>query len=186
MSLEDRLWIALSAKRKPVGNKLREQIYKQYWGYLMGVALRYISDQDMASMVVNDSFLKIFTHLDRFQCADRKQFKNALKGWMSKVTVRTALNAIRREKSRAHHEAQYDLQFTEISIVLPDHLHLDGIWDLIHALPDQYKNVFILYEVEGFNHDEIAALLGLSSSSSRVYLTRAKEQLRNLYRTLMT
>lgn len=151
----------------------------------MGVALRYIPDRDLAGMIVNDSFLKIFTHISGFRCDDRENFGKALKGWMAKITVRMALNEIRKHKSRRPHEPLTMENKESFSITLPDHLHMEDILELINTLPENYKKVFVLYEIEGFNHDEIGALMAISASSSRVYLTRAKEKLRMLYRTLM-
>ncbi|MCX6220505.1 MAG: hypothetical protein NTZ69_05915 [Bacteroidia bacterium] len=48
-------------------------------------------------------------------------------------------------------------------------------------MPHFHKTVFCLYEIEGYSHDEIAEQLGIPASSSRVYLTRAKQQLRELF-----
>jgi RNA polymerase sigma-70 factor (ECF subfamily) len=59
-------------------------------------------------------------------------------------------------------------------------LTAEDILALLAQLPTQYRIVFNLYELEGYSHEEIAGQLGLSVSTSRVYLTRAKEQLGRL------
>lgn len=185
MNTDNDLVEVLSKDWQNIGDKLRERIYKHYWGYLMGVALRYIPDRDIASMVVNDSFMKIFINLDSFECTDRANFNKVLKGWMAKITARTALNELRKHKAGTLQEpltAEHDWRF---QVMLPDRLHIENIWDLINTLKPNYRKVFTLYEVEGFNHDEIAEMMGITASSSRVYLTRAKERLKTLYRALM-
>jgi RNA polymerase sigma factor (sigma-70 family) len=151
----------------------------------MGVALRYISDRDTAGMVVNDSFMKIFANLDSFECRDPENFNKILKGWMAKITARTALNEIRKNKVNALEEPLTDDHHGQFPVLLQDNLHIENVWELINNLAPNYRRVFTLYEIEGFNHDEIADLMGITASSSRVYLGRAKETLKMLYRTLM-
>lgn len=175
----------LSRDWQNIGDKLRERIYKHYWGYLMGVALRYVSDRDTAGMVVNDSFMKIFSSLNTFECTDLENFNKILKGWMAKITARTALNEIRKHKASTLQEPLTDEHDWRFPVMLQDNLHVENVWDLINNLSPNYRKVFTLYEIEGFNHDEIAELMGITASSSRVYLVRAKEKLKMLYRTLM-
>ena len=67
------------------------------------------------------------------------------------------------------------------SQVYDDNLNVADIMGLLNKLLPMHKTVFNLYEIEGFNHEEIAEMLEIPSSSSRVYLTRAKEKLRSLY-----
>jgi len=185
LSTDNDLVEVLSRDWHNIGDKLRERIYKHYWGYLMGVALRYVSDRDTAGMVVNDSFMKIFSNLKSFQCADMANFNKILKGWMAKITARTALNELRKYKANTLQEPLTDELDWRFPVMLQDNLHVENVCDLINNLHPNYRKVFTLYEIEGFSHDEIAELMGITASSSRVYLVRAKEKLKMLYRTLM-
>lgn len=185
LSTDTDLIEVLSGNRQHIGDKLRERIYKHYWGYLMGVALRYVSDRDTAGMVVNDSFMKIFSNLDTFECTDRKNFNKVLKGWMAKITARTALNELRSRKARSFQEPLTEDAEWQCPVMLEDSLHVENVWTLINNLRPNYRKVFTLYEVEGFSHDEIAEMMGITPSSSRVYLARAKEKLKMLYQHLM-
>ncbi len=182
---ETELLELLSKDWKSLGDKFRVRFYKHYWGYLMGVALRYVADRDTACMIVNDSFMKIFSNLHTFTCNDWPNVNKMLKGWMAKITVRTALNEIRKHKKINMHEELCEERSKMHSATVQDVFHEEYLLKLINSLNPAYKNVFMLYEVEGFSHDEIAELLGISPSSSRVYLTRAKEKLKSLYRTIM-
>ncbi len=185
METDNDLIEVLSRNWRNIGDKLIERMYKNYWGYLMGVALRYVSDRDIAGMVVNDSFMKIFSNLDKFQCADPANFSKLLKGWMAKITARTALNELRKYKTGLFQEIHTSDEEGRFPVMLQDNLVVENVWSLINNLKPSYKKVFTLYEVEGFSHDEIAELMGITASSSRVYLLRAKEKLKTLYRTLM-
>ena len=137
-------------------------------------------------MIVNDSFMKIFSNLHTFRCDDKPNITKMLKGWMSKITVRTALNEIRKNKREDMHEELSEKHDSKLHITTSDDIfYQENVLKLLDSLNPTYRRVFMLYEIEGFNHDEIAELLGISPSSSRVYLTRAKEKLKISYNTLM-
>lgn len=165
--------------------RLRERIYKHYWGYLMGVALRYVSDRHLAKSVVNDSFIKIFKHAATFVCDDKNNFNRMFKAWMTKITVRTALNELRKKDTNPFAEELTDSHPSFPKVNHQNELNAEDIMGLLDRLRPMHKTVFLLYEIEGFDHNEIGQIMGISTSSSRVYLVRAKEKLRELYRTLM-
>lgn len=161
--------------------RIEERIYIYYWGYLMGVATRYIKDRDAAQEVVNDSFVKAFKSMYSFnRVDDLDEFKKTFKAWLAKITVRTALDKIRIHKSPLSFVESYEnlyVDHTEIN----DNLHVDDIMKLLFQLPDLHRMVFNMYEIEGFNHEEISKALVIPIGSSRTYLTRAKQRLRELY-----
>jgi len=182
LSTDTNLISDISRSLKKADERLKERIYKHYWGYLMGVSLRYIPDRDVAKGVINDSFMKAFNHLETFVCDDEENFNRMFKAWLAKITVRTALNEIRKNKSAIYYEELSDEHAISYSENYHDKLIVEDIMNLLNKLLPLHKTVFSLYEIEGFNHEEIAEMLDIPSSSSRVYLTRAKEKLRNLYR----
>lgn len=65
-------------------------------------------------------------------------------------------------------------------------LNAQDILKLLNTLPDIHRVIFNMYEIEGFSHDEISKMLNIPESSSRVYLTRAKSKLRELYSKTLT
>ncbi|MCD0489748.1 RNA polymerase sigma factor [Pedobacter sp. MC2016-14] len=166
-------------------NKIQERIYKLYWGYLMGVAMRYLQDRDTAKEVVNDSFIKAFKNMYDFKHDDvLDDFKKTFKSWLARITARTALDRIRSNKTMLSYVDEYTEHPTN-HVYVDDKLHVEDILKLLHRLPDLHKTVFNLYEIEGFSHDEIAKMIHIPESSSRTYLTRAKQKLRELYKKNM-
>ena len=161
--------------------RVQERIYIHYWGYLMGVAARYVKDRGVAKEIVNDSFIKAFKSMYDFKHNHViEDFQKSFKAWLATITVRTALDKIRKDKSPLSFVETYDnLRMDHVAI--DDKLHVDDIMKLIFQLPDLHRTVFNLYEIEGFSHDEISKLLEIPTSSSRTYLTRAKQKLRELY-----
>ena len=140
----------------------------------MGISLRYSINRDDALEAVNDAFIKVFKSFNTYDA--NKPFK----AWLSTFVINTAIDKRRRELK---HQLNIDLG-EAIMVVSSSNtiasLEAKDILNLLKLLPLIQAAVFNLYEIDGYNHDEIANMLGIAASSSRVYLTRAKEKLRKL------
>jgi len=163
-------------------NKSKEWVYKSFYGYLMAVILRYVADRNDAEELVNDSFIKIFKSVAQFNSpqAPDQQLK-AFKGWIARISSRTAIDYLRGKRTFLYVDevAEADQPLTDVNAV--SRLNVQDIMKLLNDLPETHRLIFNMYEIEGFSHDEISKLLNMPESSSRVYLTRAKNKLRTLY-----
>lgn len=154
--------------------KHQELLYKQFYGYAMGIGLRYSASRDDALEVINDAFIKIFNTIKSFD--EQLPFKP----WLRKVIVNTAID-LRRRNNRNLAEADLDEAITIITPpVALTQLNAKDILLMMNILPDINRLVFNLYEIDGYSHEEISKMLKIAESSSRVYLSRAKEKLRKL------
>lgn len=140
----------------------------------MGISLSYSKDKMLADEIANDSFIKFFGSIKKFE-----DFQS-IKALLRRITVNTAIDYFRKQKK---FQNQTDVSeetsvFHEVN-ALQD-LAFQDIINLINQLQEDHKMVFNLYEIEGYSHKEIGEKLGLTESSSRVYLARAKSQLRKL------
>lgn len=153
--------------------KYQELLYKQFYGYAMGIGLRYSANRDDALEVVNDAFIKVFNSI--------KSFDNSLpfKPWLQKVIVHTAIDQHRKNKRYLTADLDEAVAISTPAIAI-NQLNLKDILLMLNSLPEINKLVFNLYEIEGYNHEEISKILNIAQSSSRVYLSRAKEKLRKL------
>lgn len=154
--------------------KHQEMLYKHFYGYAMGIGLRYCFNRDDAMESVNDAFIKIFKSIGSF--SGEKPFKP----WLRSVVINTAIDRRRKDLKL---QLNTDLEQAEGITYYPsaiEHLNAQDIIKLMQQIPAVHATVFNLYEIDGYSHDEIGTMLGLSTSSSRVYLTRAKEKLRTL------
>lgn len=140
----------------------------------MGISLSYSKDKMLADEITNDSFIKFFGSIKKFD-----DFQS-VKAWLRRITVNTAIDYFRKQKKFQNQTdvAEETSVFHEVN-ALGD-LAFQDIINLLNLLQEDHKLVFNLYEVEGFSHKEIGEKLGLTESSSRVYLARAKSQLRKL------
>ncbi|OFY41781.1 MAG: hypothetical protein A2X18_09980 [Bacteroidetes bacterium GWF2_40_14] len=162
--------------------KHQELLYKKYFGYALSIAMLYNSQRNDAIETVDDSFLKVFSEIERL---DTKQ---SFKGWLRKIVINTSIDKFRkktREMPLIEREALPDIHESHgANIEQPEiisRLTAQEIIEMLNELPEVQKTVFCLYEIEGYCHEEIAGQLNMSMSTSRVYLTRAKKRLRELY-----
>jgi len=154
--------------------KHQELLYKQLYGYAMGIGLRYSSNREDALETVNDAFVKVFNTVKSFD------EKLPFKPWLRKIIVNTAIDR-RRKNRRNLAEADLDeAQLVATPALAIAQLNAADILKMMQLLPEVNRLVFNLYEVDGYNHEEIGKMLGIAASSSRVYLGRAKERLRKL------
>ncbi|WP_428330603.1 RNA polymerase sigma factor [Mucilaginibacter sp.] len=156
--------------------KYQEMLYKHFYGYAMGIGLRYCINRDDALEVVNDAFIKVFNSIKNFD--SDKPFK----AWLRTIIVNTAIDRRRKDL-----KLQLNIELDNAGPISTgasaiENLNVQDILRLMQQLPAIQLTIFNLYEIDGYRHDEIAKLLAMPESSSRVYLSRAKEKLRNILR----
>lgn len=164
----------LIAQCKKGSLKYQEMLYTQFYGFAMGVGLRYSINRDDALEAVNDAFIKIFKNINEYNPA--KPFK----AWLATVVINTAIDRRRKELKHQLNTDLDDAMMVQHSVSTMDNLDAQDILKLLGQLPAIHATIFNMYEIDGYNHDEISQMLGIATSSSRVYLTRAKEKLRKL------
>ncbi len=138
---------------------------------LMSVCLRYARDEAMAQDVLQETLIRIFKNIDRFEPT------GSFEAWMRRIAVRRSLQWI--EKSSFQHELQ-PAEMPDIDSMEPaiySQLGAEEIMALLKELPEGFRTIFNLSVIEGFTHQEIAGLLDISESTSRSQLTRARKLL---------
>lgn len=157
-------------------SKAQELLYRRYFSFAMSLAVRYTCDEGDAMEIVNDSYMKI---LDRLQEFDSTR---SFKSWYGKIVVNSAIDRFRRNLKHSSNLPLVELGETEaMEPEVVSELTAADIILLLGQLPENYRITFNLYEIEGYSHDEIGQMLGISESSSRSSLARAKKMLRELY-----
>jgi RNA polymerase sigma-70 factor (ECF subfamily) len=157
--------------------KYQELLYKQFYGYAMGIGMRYCLNRDDSLEVVNDAFIKVFNAIKKYN--DDRPFK----AWLRTIIVNTAIDRRRKEMKYMLHVELEDTAPISSNANAIENLGVQDILNLMKELPPIQFTIFNLYEIDGYSHDEIAQLLAVPASSSRVYLSRAKEKLRALLKS---
>lgn len=157
----------------------QEQLFKLYYGKLIVVAIRYVSDRDTAEEVLQNAFIKIFEKLDKYD------FKGSFDGWTRRIVVNTAIDYIRKSKNDPLLSGT-DTDFVTQAIdpmveaeVMQD-LTLKGeiALEAIQQLSPAYRTVFNLFVIEDLSHKDIAQKLGISEGTSKSNLAKAKANLK--------
>lgn len=149
------------------------ELYLLYARYLSAICRRYISDEDDAKDVLQEAFVKIWSSIASFNYRG----EGSLKAWMSRIVVNHSLRFLLRNK-KLHFEniEKTDLPQEEVDVET-EQIPTDVLFELIRSLPDGYRTVFNLFVVEGKNHKEIAALMGIKENTSASQLFKAKAML---------
>jgi RNA polymerase sigma factor (sigma-70 family) len=162
----------LIQKAKKGDQKSVEMLYRHFYGYAMSIALRYSNSRDEACEIVNDSFMKVF---DKLAQHDEN---SSFKAWFRRILVNTSIDYYR--KNVKYYSAM-EIEKAESESYEPEvisQLSREDILGILRSLPDMLRMVFNMYEIEGYSHSEIAEQLGIPASTSRTYLARAKQKLR--------
>lgn len=144
------------------------QFYERYADYLTAVCSRYIPDKADVKDVLQESFVKVFASLDRFEYRG----EGSLKAWTSRIVVNTALKSLRKSGRLRYLEELPDVP--EESAPEVDRVPAPVLQQFIRSLPDGYRTVFNLFVFEKKSHREIAALLGIKEDSSASQFFRAR------------
>ncbi len=157
----------------------QKQLYEQNYSVLMGVCLRYSSNQDDASDILHEGFIKILNNIHKYQPG------TSLIAWMRRIIVNTAIDYYRMQSRRRTDdlETAFSVQSSDPDAL--SRLTVQEIIKCIQQLSPAYRSVFNLYVVEGFSHKEIADILEITESTSRSNLVKARSKLKDLLAVTM-
>ncbi len=152
-----------------------EALYTRYAMRLMSIAMRYSNTTFEAEDILQESFIKIFTNIHSYT------YSGSFEGWLKRIVVNTAINYYHKHINYKialpqDAEAEPDANYNDIV----DKLNADALIRLIQQLPEGYRIVFNMYEIEGYTHKEISAMLNISEGTSKSQLYKAKHFLQKL------
>ncbi len=150
----------------------QKELFDQYSKRLFSIAYRIVTDYDLAHDVIQDSFIEVFRDLNGFNS------NSPLFYWIRTIVVRKAVKTIKKEKDFVmleanHASTQFNDEFTAYE--------LDKA---IMKLPGSCRSVFVMTEIEGYKHREVAETLGISEGTSKSQLHYAKKILRTLLKEI--
>lgn len=138
------------------------------------ICIRYIGDRIQAEDILQEGFITLFTRLDSYKG------DGSFEGWARRIFVTTALMDLRKKdalKMSDELDAVRGMKAETTSQI--QSLGYKELMELITSLPPGFRTVFNLYALEGFSHKEIGEMLGISESTSRTQLSRARIWLQN-------
>ncbi len=168
--MDQRQLIARVLERDPVAER---ELYDAHVDRIFRLAYRMTGDDELAQEFTQETFIRAFDRL--------KQFRGdaALSTWLHSIAVSVVYNGLRKIKRLRSREV--DLDETAGMGHNPMHTEPDLKERLVRAiddLPVGYRTVFVMHDIEGYKHEEIAAALGVKTGTSKGQLSRAREKLR--------
>jgi RNA polymerase sigma-70 factor (ECF subfamily) len=147
----------------------QHQIYSKFAPKMLSVCRQYIKDVHLAEDIMITAFMKVFTNLKNFE------HKGSFEGWIRRIMINECISYIRVHKKVTFIEDEKYMEERYNNI--ESQFSVEDIQFLIDNLPDGYKMVFNLYCIEGFKHQEIAAMLGINEGTSKSQLSHARKLL---------
>ena len=155
------------------GHRVSQKLlYQQFYAYAMSISLRYSSNREEASEILNDAFMKVFSNLRKFDLT--KPFKP----WLRKILVNTAINQYHKKQREIRVEEMQNAKNESDTERILSGISYQEVIGLLQKLPPAYRTVFNLYVIEGYTHEEISGMLNIAVGTSKSNLFKAKEQLK--------
>jgi RNA polymerase sigma-70 factor (ECF subfamily) len=149
-----------------------ERLYRSHVGRVTALCLRLTGDGAAAEELMQDVFVRAWERLPAFRG------ESALSTWLHRVTVNTFLHQARSTRRRgAHEETTDDLGALPVATISSDPGDRMDLERAIARLPEGARTAFVLHDIEGYKHDEIAALSGIAPATVRAQLHRARRLL---------
>ncbi len=155
--------------------KAQFQIYKLYYKAMYNTSLRIVNNNMEAEDVMQESFLSAFEKIDTYSGTV------SFGAWLKRIVINRSLDALGKKKAVFEDiESHFGIMDNSPEDAARNEevdVKVEEIKEAIEKLPDGYRIILSLYLLEGYDHDEIAEILKISSSTSRSQLSRAKQKL---------
>jgi RNA polymerase sigma factor (sigma-70 family) len=150
----------------------QRDLYQKYCDAMFTIAYRIVNNR-----ALQDAFIQVFRDIAQYR------FDSTLGAWIKTIVVRTSLRLLSKNRNLAFADME-EVRSDEM-ILIPDTLNSEYLEKVILSLPDGYRTVFLLTEVEGYTHEETGKMLGISAGTSKSQLHHAKKMLKNRLSALM-
>ena len=155
--------------------KSQSQLYHLYAKGMYNVCMRMLQNDQEAEDVLQNAFVDIFGKLHTFK------FESSIGAWIKRIVVNKCINQIKSRRLKIEEMNEGTLNIEEEQLVECDmKFSVQHIRQAMSSLPDGYRIVFSLYAIEGYDHEEISKILGVSLSTSKSQYSRARKKLRDL------
>ncbi len=158
-------------KAKNGNRKYQKKLYELYAKAMFNICCRMMNNIPEAEDILQESFCEAFRKLDSFR------YESTFGAWLKRIVINRCINELKRKKIELEYtENIHRIELPEEAYVDNTHMKIDKIKKAMGLLPDGYRVVFSLYLIEGYDHQEIADILGVNVSTSKSQLARAKKK----------
>jgi len=140
---------------------------------MFSICMRIVNNATEAEDVMQEAFLNAFTKLDTYKG------EVSFGAWLKRIVINRSLDYLKKQKVKFDEINEKTNQLPDFQMEIKE-VNMTVIKDAIQKLPDGYRVVLSLFLIEGYDHEEISEILGISNSNSRTQYLRAKNKLREL------
>lgn len=152
----------------------QKALYDRLAPRMFPLCMRYVSDRDMAADILQEGFITLFTRLDSYKG------NGSFEGWARRIFVTTALMSLRKKDALKMSEELDAVRGMKADLPSQgQNIGYKELMKLVMSLPTGFRTVFNMYAIEGYSHKEISEMLGISETTSRTQLSRARIWLQN-------
>ncbi len=157
----------------------QKELYEEFYGKMMGVCMRYATNREEARDVLHEGFIKVFKNLHKYNPG------TSLSAWIRRIMVNTSIDFYRKNSKRRTEDIDQVQHYSSNEPDAVSKVSEREILKAVQKLSPVYRTVFNLYAIEGFPHKEIAQKLGITESTSRSNLLKARLKLQALLEARM-
>ncbi|HEY2580968.1 MAG TPA: sigma-70 family RNA polymerase sigma factor [Mucilaginibacter sp.] len=154
--------------------KCQKMLYKAFYGFSMGICLRYAGNRDDAAEVMNQGFFKVFTRLHTYNV------EIPFKAWLGKIMINVSIDFYRANLKTSYLDDLDKAVNVSDGELIDKNLNYNDLLSMIQRLPNAYRTVFNLFAIEGYSHEEIAEMLNINAGTSKSNLHKARQKLRQM------
>ena len=152
-----------------------EGVYERFNRSIFNLVYRYTNNSEIAEDLLQDIFIKVFTRLHDLRTED------TFVGWLYRIAINTCYSYLRSSKGtlqRTFSLSEMEGRVTQQISESGDRMMEKSLDDAIQSLSGKLKTIFLLHDVQGFKHEEIALILGCSVGTSKSQLFKARMKIR--------
>ncbi|MFZ5554670.1 MAG: RNA polymerase sigma factor [Bacteroidota bacterium] len=165
--------------------RCQEQLFREFFGKMMAVCMRYTRDRDTAQDILQEAYIKAFEKIGDFN------FNGSFEGWLRRIVVNTSIDHFRKNKnivlleddrniSNDEDDESPDRMEEENDSSIYENIKPEMVLDAMQRLSPAYRTVFNLYVYENYSHKEIAEMLNINIGTSKSNLAKAKMNLKKI------
>jgi RNA polymerase sigma factor (sigma-70 family) len=153
----------------------QQAIFRYYYNYVMTIASRYVQNQTEAEEITSDTFYRAFSRIETYNS------DYTFKPWLGRIAVNCAINHFQKyHRKDVFFENIEEVQHIEYQEDTISKLTYQEFKEMIKSLSPAYKIVFNLYVIDGYKHEEIATMLGITAGTSKSNLAKARQKLQRM------
>ncbi|HEV8286956.1 MAG TPA: sigma-70 family RNA polymerase sigma factor [Chitinophagaceae bacterium] len=155
--------------------KAQELLYRKFYRAMMTICLRYTKNESEALEVLNTGFYKVFKNISRYEVLQASIYT-----WIRTIIINSCLDFTKSKESNLKVDELDEALFIDLTPSVISKLSVNEILKLVRQLPPATQAVFNLYVIDGYNHNEIAALMKISEGTSKWHLSEARKRLKKM------